>query len=63
MSGILLVLVYPSSTLTRMVETARELRQRQNKILLVVDGHIHVDDAKNREDLAIETDKQKRNNY
>jgi len=30
------------------------------KDLFVVDGHIHVDDAKNREDLAIETDKQKR---
>jgi hypothetical protein len=31
-----------------------ELRQRQNKILFVVDGHIHVDDAKNREDSVIE---------
>jgi hypothetical protein len=40
------------------------VRTEQNKILFVVDGHIHVDDAKNREDLAIETDKQKRsNNY
>ena len=37
-----------------MVETAMELRQRQNKILFVVDGHIHVDDAENREDLALE---------
>ena len=37
-----------------MVETAMELRQRQNKILLVVNGHIHVDDAENREDLALE---------
>ena len=31
-----------------------ELRPRQNKILFVVDGHIHVDDSENREDLALE---------